>query len=167
MSSSSNLNLLDIRVETSTNLYFLRQLPFYPTSPTPSDILPFSIGFRQIPAPLHLSNTSDNYRGFISPNTISPSTPGTSSSNSSGVTLSPTLPPLEPVDPFEWLFIDSFNNLAIHNTDRTAVRARLESLIELLDNLSRDLIEERDSAIRGIEILTADALRTVRRRLIP
>lgn len=167
MSSSSTSNLLVIRAENSTNLYFLRQLPFYPQHSTAFTYPSFSNAFGSIPTSLQLSNNLSLHRGQLSPSTVSPDTPGNSSSISSEATLSPDLPPLVPSDPFEWLFIDSFNNLAIHQQGRTSIQARLDSLTLLLENISGDLIEERESAVRAIELLTADALRTVRRRLIP
>lgn len=151
-----------------SNLYFVRQLPFYPPTSTHFPHLSVTTAFRPIPAnSLQLLSQSVIHRGSVSPSTISPSTPESLFSSSSEITLSPTLPPLEPSDPFEWLFIDSFNNLAIHHQDRETTQARLNSLNRLINNILKDLIEERDLAVRAIEHLTAKALRTVWRRLLP
>lgn len=163
MSSSQVLtNLLVEPIESSQSLYFFRELPFFSTS------LDFSAAYRTVPAPRPslfiqlLANTT-----FRSPEVISPSTPEHLSSESSDSTLSPTLPPLIPIDPFESLFLVSFDNLKINPARREEVQRRLDYTSDLLRKVTRELIEERDQAIHALEALTADALITVRRRLLP
>lgn len=163
MSSSQNFsNLLLDQAEISINRYFLRQLPFFQSN------LDFSSAYTNLPAPSSsLFIHPPAYRGFRSPNSSSPSTPEDSQSNDSEDTLSPILPPLVPVDPFEWLLLESLNNLAINPPTSEELRSRLSALVILLNRLTTDLTDERDQAISSIRSLTDIAILTVRRRLLP
>lgn len=139
------------QVHILIHYFFLRQLPFFFSNINSSS--------SQL--------QSENDPTFRSSGTLSPDTPDSGSSFTSGTTLSPTLPPLVPIDPFEDLFLETFKNLGIHQSRRQDIQRRLDLVNDLLRNLSRDLILEREQGIRAIELLTSDALRTVRRRLIP
>lgn len=163
----SSTSLLD----QSDNIFFLRQLPFFleETFSRPSTFhhIPVSRGFLFInPSSPSLLNSlvSDPLRYR---ETHSPTTPEHSDSSGTEVTLSPTLPPLVPVDPFDWLFINSFDNLTVQQQSQQELSLRLQSVRTLLDNISSDLIVERDQAIDAINRLTASALAEARRRLIP
>lgn len=167
-SSQDSLNLLSDQARNSTHLYFLRQLPFYSVSSEDSSVQDFSSAYRLTPAPsVHLFIRPQEYRGLNSTDNQSPDTPDHSSSNSSDITLSPTLPSLIPADPFEFLLINSLENLDINQPNRQILERRLDSLNIILEDLSRNLIEEREQAILAITQLTDNAIRNIRNRLIP
>ena len=159
-------------LDQSDNIFLLRQLPFFSeeenfSRPSLFHHIPVSRGYLFInPSSPSLLNSlvSDPLRYR---ETHSPTTPEHSDSSETESTLSPTLPPLVPVDPFDWLFINSFDNLTVRQQSRQELDLRLQSVRTLLDNISRDLILERDQAVNAINRLTASALVEARRRLIP
>lgn len=144
------LNISPI-IDISLNLYHFRQLPFSRVDR---------------PIPITLSQPRNQY-SFRSQDIQSPDTPDSTTSTNLGSTLSPTLPPLLPIDPFKYLFLESLNNLQINHPSRDEIQSCLDSFVNLFTTLSRDLLRERDQGIRAISALTTDALRTVERQLLP
>lgn len=159
-------------LDQTDNISLLRQLPFFlegdiSLRPSLFHHIPVPRGYRFItpPSPSLLSSLVSDPLNYREP--YSPTTPEQSETSNTDSTLSPALPPLVPADPFDWLFINSFDNLTVNQPSRQELDLRLQSIRTLLDNISSDLISERDQAIDAINRLTATALAEARRRLVP